>query len=483
MARTTSRLRHRLFWSLGHSRRLHRPWTSQPIASTTLAAVVALLAVASAVAGARCVAWAAAWQTRAPVVAASVRSGRNIHPGTIVSPGLAGRLRKMRLAPRVRLHAVAFDKDPWKVLGLEKSASQSEIKRAYRRRALKDHPDVNKAPDAKERWQELSQAYDILSDPAKRQLWEARRGAGGTPRGGAGARSGWRGGPTPKGPRERALDEEYDAGGDSFGSIFGDFLEGLGKEVGGSGSSSVGSARKAGAYVLEELLDFLEGRGGKAASWDGSQPEEELKMAREELETLQKLEGTMRAESETWTKQAEVARSSGDRQGELDAMQKAFDARERRSNVRRRVVRAEERVEYLEKVIFEQEKKRQQRPNNRQQGPIDSPGMYNILHDRTKVAPTKELSEQWVAELDKGAAVRVVEVISMRAIKRVRGRLESPAGWISLLNTETGYRWAAKPSSTGSSSSSSQSRPPPPPTFDAESALQELKRKKAGQQR
>lgn len=276
------------------------------------------------------------------------------------------------------------------------------------------------------------------------------------------------------------MDAEYDAGGDSFGSIFGDLLEGLGKEVGGQ-AGSVGKARRAGGYVLEELLDFLEGVGGKAPGWDGSKPEEELKFARDELETLQKLEETMRKESETWTQQAESARSSGDRQGELEAMQKAFDARERRSNVRRRVVRAEERVEYLERVIFEVEKKKQQRPSGRRQEPIDSPGAYTILHDRTKVAPAKELSDQWVAELGKGTSVRIVEVISMPGIKRVRGRLESPAGWISLLNTETGYRWAAKPSTGGSSSS--QSRPPPPPAFDAESALEELKRKKASQQR
>ena len=50
-----------------------------------------------------------------------------------------------------------------------------DVKRAYRKRALKAHPDVNRAPDAKDRWNELSKAYSQLCDPDWRQRWEARQ--------------------------------------------------------------------------------------------------------------------------------------------------------------------------------------------------------------------------------------------------------------------------------------------------------------------
>lgn len=277
------------------------------------------------------------------------------------------------------------------------------------------------------------------------------------------------------------MDAEYDAGGDSFGSIFGDLLEGLGREVGAEGGS-IGKVRKAGAYVLEELLEFLDPRTPKTsrgadADWDGTKPAEELRFAREELATLKALEETMRAESQTWEQQAEACKASGDSRGELDAMRKAFDARERRANVRRRVVRAEEKVEYLEKVVFEVERRQRDRAGQRAQEPIDSPGVYTILHDHTKVASTRELTEDWVAELSKGTVVRVVEVISSPAVKRVRGRLENPTGWISLLNVETGYRWAAKAPSGGVGATRA---PTAQALFDADQALQELKSRKAG---
>src|SRR5918998_1979465 len=60
--------------------------------------------------------------------------------------------------------------DYFGVLGLPRSASDNEIKRAYRRLARDLHPDVNPDPEAKERFQEVSRAYQALTDPDKRRI-------------------------------------------------------------------------------------------------------------------------------------------------------------------------------------------------------------------------------------------------------------------------------------------------------------------------
>eukprot|EP00929_Paragymnodinium_shiwhaense_P083531 TRINITY_DN44566_c0_g2_i1.p1 TRINITY_DN44566_c0_g2~~TRINITY_DN44566_c0_g2_i1.p1 ORF type:complete len:463 (-),score=139.80 TRINITY_DN44566_c0_g2_i1:390-1778(-) len=384
--------------------------------------------------------------------------------GTSMAP------RKQGNPPAVQLRAVA---DPWKVLGVQPGASMSEIKRAYRRRALKEHPDVNKAPDAKERWNELSQAYEVLSDPQKQKAWEAaQRGASSSGSARSGGRA-WSSGSSSTGARQAAMDAQYDTGGDSLGAIFGDFLEGLGREVGGT-TSPVGTARKVGAFVLEELLDFLEGGGsgkGKGMNFDREgdlMPDEELAFAKQELATLEQLQKSLQSESEARESEADKWRAAGDVRREREAMQKVFDARERRAGVRRRVLKATERVEYLEKVMFEYNKKKK----SRESAQLEVPGTYTIMHDKTKVAATKELSEKWIAELKKGTPVRVLEVTTLS--NRVRGRIDQPAGWISLRNMENGYRFASQASGGGSYSSG-----PAKPSFDADAALADLKKAKS----
>lgn len=62
--------------------------------------------------------------------------------------------------------------DPYKILGISKSASPSEIQRAYRKLAVEYHPDVNKEPDAAEKFREVKAAYDILSDPKRRKTYD-----------------------------------------------------------------------------------------------------------------------------------------------------------------------------------------------------------------------------------------------------------------------------------------------------------------------
>jgi molecular chaperone DnaJ len=67
---------------------------------------------------------------------------------------------------------VAEKRDYYEVLGVDRNATPEEIKKAYRNLARKLHPDVNKAPDAEERFKEVKEAYDVLSDEQKRAHYD-----------------------------------------------------------------------------------------------------------------------------------------------------------------------------------------------------------------------------------------------------------------------------------------------------------------------
>ena len=115
--------------------------------------------------------------------------------------------------------------DYYAVLGLARGATDSEIKRAYRRLARDLHPDVNPDPGAKERFQEVNRAYQALTDPDKRRIVDlggdpfdtAGAGTGGSPFGAGFGGLGdimdafFGGGATTRGPRSRVR-----AGGDAL---------------------------------------------------------------------------------------------------------------------------------------------------------------------------------------------------------------------------------------------------------------------------
>ena len=121
---------------------------------------------------------------------------------------------------------MAQRKDYYRVLGVAEAATADEIKKSYRRLAKKYHPDANPGnKSAEEKFKELSEAYDVLSDAAKRKQYDRMRklgafaGAGPRPRSGA-TRPGGAGGGAPQA-------EEFEFGGfgglgDLFSSLFGD---------------------------------------------------------------------------------------------------------------------------------------------------------------------------------------------------------------------------------------------------------------------
>src|SRR3954467_12862090 len=105
--------------------------------------------------------------------------------------------------------------DYFGVLGVSRDASDSDLKRAYRRMARDLHPDVNPEPGAKERFQEVTRAYEALTDPDKRRIvdlggdpFDAGAGSAGNPFaagfGGLGdIMDAFFGGATARGPRSR----------------------------------------------------------------------------------------------------------------------------------------------------------------------------------------------------------------------------------------------------------------------------------------
>ena len=63
-------------------------------------------------------------------------------------------------------------RDFYAILGVQRGATDEEIRKAYRKKALQYHPDKNKAPNAEEKFKEIALAFEVLKDKNKRQTYD-----------------------------------------------------------------------------------------------------------------------------------------------------------------------------------------------------------------------------------------------------------------------------------------------------------------------
>ena len=153
-------------------------------------------------------------------------------------------------------------RDYYEVLGISRSADSAAIKKAYRKLAKKYHPDNNAGnPAAEEKFKEIAEAYDVLSDPEKKKLYDqfghAAFDQNGAPGGGTEGYQDFTGGNG--GYREYHYEGNMD---DLFGDMFKNAFHGRGS---GSRRSARGSSMHFGGFDWGDHMNFSGG-----SSWDGA---------------------------------------------------------------------------------------------------------------------------------------------------------------------------------------------------------------------
>ncbi|NLB99402.1 MAG: molecular chaperone DnaJ [Lactobacillales bacterium] len=144
-------------------------------------------------------------------------------------------------------------RDYYEVLGVSKSASEDEIKKAYRKLSKKFHPDINKADDADQKFKEVTEAYEVLSDSQKRAAYDQYGHASTDPNFGAGG----------------------GFGGGGFGGFTGGFDDIFDTFFGGGGKSRNANAPRQGADLQYRVhLKFEEAIFGKKETIRYSREEE-----------------------------------------------------------------------------------------------------------------------------------------------------------------------------------------------------------------
>lgn len=180
-----------------------------------------------------------------------------------------------------------LSKDFYKVLGVSKDASEQDITKAYRKLARQYHPDLNKTKEAEEKFKDISEAYDVLSNKETRQKYDAIRqfGAGGARFAGGSGGGG------------------FDAGGfsDIFGSMFGD-----GSRV---------RYQTSGNANMNDIFSMFGGMGGNGAGGAsyGGNPYYRQQSAQPQPENGEDRESKVRLTFRQAVKGATVSLSSGGR--------------------------------------------------------------------------------------------------------------------------------------------------------------------------
>lgn len=147
------------------------------------------------------------------------------------------------------------DRDYYQILGVSKSSSDAEIKKAYRKLALEHHPDRNKGDKAsEEKFKEVTKAYEVLSDPQKKQAYDQFGHAAFDPSTGSGPFG--QGGPF--GGQGGPFTYTYSTGGDTGGFDFGGFSDPfeIFEQFFGGGGSPFGARQRRAVYSLQ--IDFME---------------------------------------------------------------------------------------------------------------------------------------------------------------------------------------------------------------------------------
>ena len=151
---------------------------------------------------------------------------------------------------------MATKRDYYDILGVSKTATADELKKAYRKLALEWHPDRNKAANAHDKFKEINEAYAVLSDKSKRETYDQFGHAAFSPGSGmgAGAGQGPFGGFRQQGPFTYSYSS---SGGNPFGNDFIDPFEIFEQFFGGGfGGASRGRGRAHPAYEI--TIDFMD---------------------------------------------------------------------------------------------------------------------------------------------------------------------------------------------------------------------------------
>lgn len=146
---------------------------------------------------------------------------------------------------------MAEKRDYYEVLGVDKSASEAEIKSAYRKKAKKYHPDLNPGDaEAEKNFKEVNEAYEVLSDSTKKQKYDTYGHAGVDPNFGAGGYGGYSGGYGGAGVDLNDIFESFFGGGGGFGGF------------GGQQRRNPNAPRRGGDVHVGVTISFMEAAHG-----------------------------------------------------------------------------------------------------------------------------------------------------------------------------------------------------------------------------